>query len=63
MPNPNYRNPPPRKPDLAKMEALRVGKIKYQGGDCIRKHGGLRYSKSGQCVECVAEYRDKNALR
>ena len=59
MPSPNYRHPPPRPPDLAKLAARRSGQSKFQGNDCIRGHGGLRYAKSGQCVQCVALYRDK----
>lgn len=31
------------------------GDIKYQGPDCLLKHGGVRYAQSGRCVECEAD--------
>jgi len=58
MPAPQYRNPPPKPPDLAKQSARKLGQKKFQGCDCIRNHGGLRYANSGQCVQCVGLYNE-----
>ncbi len=33
----------------------------YQGNDCSRRHGGLRYVAGGTCVEC-GRLRDKRRL-
>jgi hypothetical protein len=51
--------PPPQPPDLAKLAARQAGLRKFQGSKCSKGHGGARYSKSGQCVECVAGYNEK----
>lgn len=45
--------PPRREADEAKNSARLAMQLTYQGSDCRRKHGGLRYSSTGQCVLCL----------
>lgn len=45
-------------PDLAKQAAAKAGLLKFQGSDCKYGHGGIRYTKTGQCVDCIPMYRD-----
>jgi hypothetical protein len=45
--------PPPMPADKAKIAAREAGESRYQGNDCRRKHGGLRYSSTGHCVLCL----------
>lgn len=33
--------------------ARELGELKYVGEDCPYGHGGLRYTRRGQCVECL----------
>lgn len=35
------------------------GDTKYRGSDCLRGHGGVRYSTSGACVMCEAERKER----
>ena len=60
---PNPKMPPPRKADQSKISARFAGESKYIGSDCKRNHGGTRYTRSGQCVECVAEYKLDRILK
>jgi hypothetical protein len=32
--------------------AVLYGQRRYHGGDCAQKHGGERYTSSGECVAC-----------
>lgn len=41
------------KPNSPKKLAAASGLIHFQGRPCIRNHSGLRYTKGGQCVECI----------
>ena len=54
-----YRTPPPQRPDLAKLAARQAGLVKFQGSPCINGHPGIRYASTGQCVDCIPYYRDK----
>lgn len=45
------------KPDLAKQAARAAGKMKFSGSKCVNGHSGIRYVKSGQCVDCIPYYR------
>ena len=47
------------RPDLAKMAAREAGISKFQGRPCKHGHDGLRYSSTGNCVECVTFYRER----
>lgn len=53
-----YRVPPPRKSDKAKLAARAAEQIKFQGSRCCNGHSGIRYVKSGQCVDCIPYYRE-----
>ena len=37
----------------AKQEARSKGESFYQGQDCRKRHGGMRYVANGACVECT----------
>ena len=41
--------------DLLKnqIEAARAQQKRYQGAPCNHGHSGVRYTSSGQCVECA----------
>jgi hypothetical protein len=54
----NYRKPPPRQADLAKLAARAAGERKFNGSRCKHGHDGVRYTSTGQCVECVQIYRE-----
>jgi len=56
--NPQYRKPPPRPPDMAKLAARAAGQKKFQGSPCVNGHSGIRYSSTGQCVDCLQMYRE-----
>lgn len=49
----------PQRPDISRQAASQAKETKFFGGDCKRKHGGLRYTKTGNCVECMQFHRDK----
>jgi len=51
-----------RKPDSPKQRAIREGLVYFQGRPCKRNHDGLRYTKGGQCVDCIALARN-NPIR
>lgn len=51
------RIPPPKPPDLAKRAAKSAGQIKFLGSKCNHGHSGLRYTSTGQCVDCIPFYR------
>lgn len=58
-----YRNtsglvPYQQQPDQAKLAARAAGKKKFNGSRCKRGHTGIRYTSTGNCVECVAMHRD-----
>jgi hypothetical protein len=36
-------------------EARASGQVTYEGFDCLRLHGGVRYTSSGCCVRCTIE--------
>lgn len=36
-----------------RQEAIKKGAVTFRGNDCKSSHGGTRYIKSGQCVECI----------
>lgn len=38
---------------LAKAEARAAGQVKYEGQPCARCDSTLRYSQTGNCVECT----------
>ena len=38
----------------SQIEAARQQLKHYQGQPCTKGHPGIRYTSSGQCVECVA---------
>lgn len=57
-----YRNtsglaPYQQQPDPAKLAARAAGKVKFQGSRCKRGHN-IRYTSTGNCVECIAMHRD-----
>ena len=45
-----------------RMDAARLGQIKYLGTPCKRGHNGWRYTASGGCIQCLEAsnqaYRD-----
>lgn len=41
--------------DQKRLAAAHKKLPKYNGLDCKRSHGGLRYTKSGLCVKCVSD--------
>lgn len=60
-----YRNtsglvPYQNKPDLAKQAARAAGEMKFSGSKCVNGHSGIRYVKSGQCVDCIPFYRARD---
>lgn len=38
---------------LAKAEAQASGAVKYEGQTCMRCESNIRYSQTGNCVECT----------
>ena len=38
-----------------RLRAAKAGETKYIGRECHAKHGGLRYTSNGICVECMKE--------
>lgn len=38
-----------------RLQAAKRGEIKYLGRECHAKHGGIRYTSNGVCVECMKE--------
>ena len=52
--------PPPQKPDLAKQAARAAGLSKFIGSRCKHGHSGIRYTSTGQCVDCIPMYRQLN---
>lgn len=48
----------PQQPDLAKQAARAAGKIKFMGSPCVNGHDGIRYTSTGQCVNCIQHYRE-----
>lgn len=42
--------------------ALEHGQLRFQGRPCVHGHSGVRYAKSGVCVECqrIAVKNNKN---
>lgn len=53
-----YRVPPPRQEDKAKLAAQAAGKTKFVGSRCKHGHNGIRYTSTGQCVDCIPYYRE-----
>ena len=43
-----------------RLAAAERGETKYQGRECAQRHGGLRYTSNGVCVECM---KDKSNAR
>ena len=37
----------------SQMEAARAQQKRYQGAPCTHGHSGVRYTSSGQCVQCA----------
>lgn len=53
-----------QQPALGAAEAERRGLPTYIGKDCAMKHGGLRHTRNGECVECKkADSRLRDAMR
>ena len=49
---------------LSAGEAERRGLPTYLGKDCVMKHGGIRHTRNGECVECRrADQRLRAAMR
>ncbi|QJE03032.1 hypothetical protein HH212_26100 [Massilia forsythiae] len=46
---------PRREAHAARQFAIQSGALKYKGTSCLRGHSGMRYTKSGSCVDCFAE--------
>lgn len=46
------------KPDSARNIAAQNGNVHFKGASCKRGHNGLRYTKGGQCVDCIATARN-----
>lgn len=45
--------------DLQRLEARKQGDKTFQGRDCRKGHGGMRFTSNGACVECTAEGQRK----
>lgn len=48
------------KPNSAKNLAIANGEVHFIGTSCKRNHNGLRYTKGGQCVDCVTLARQSS---
>lgn len=46
------------KPNSPQKIAEREGLVRYQGKPCGKGHSGIRYTKSGICVECITSARN-----
>lgn len=42
----------------ARLLAVELQETKFWGEDCKAKHGGLRYTTTGNCVDCHMEAKD-----
>ena len=47
----------------SRMAAAAAGSPLFFGNKCKRGHDGLRYTRSGGCVECVNEANEKTRLK
>lgn len=60
-----YRNtsglvPYQQQPDPSKLAARAAGQMKFQGSRCKYGHNGIRYTSTGQCVDCIPMYRQRD---
>ena len=42
--------------------ALRKGKLTYIGDQCLKGHGGQKYTSDGRCVECSNDHSKMIAI-
>ncbi len=45
-------------PNSPKFLAAAIGQVRFQGAPCKNGHIGIRYTKGGQCVDCIAKKRN-----
>lgn len=50
------------KPNSAKNTAIQNGLVRFQGKPCKNGHSGIRYTKGGQCVDCIAQTRQTSII-
>jgi len=46
----------------SRLEAAEAGSLVFSGNPCKRGHDGIRYTRSGACVHCIAESNEKLRL-
>jgi hypothetical protein len=51
------------KRDAAKAAAQAAGLKIYQGNPCVHGHAGIRFTRSGACVDCEREYAKSEKRR
>lgn len=49
--------------DTPRSRAHKAGEAKYLGEPCRRKHSGIRYTSSGECVDCAPLKNARNRER
>lgn len=47
----------------SRQNAIKNGSLTYQGKRCPRGHDGIRYTSSGNCIECLALFASSSAKK
>ena len=47
----------------SQMDAAKAQQKRYQGAPCLKGHPGVRYTSSGQCVECADSHTEARRER